>query len=160
MQAIKQLTKHFKAVHFGGNWASSNVKEHLEGLTWQQATTQIADFNSIATLTFHINYYVSAVAKVLAGGALVAKDAYSFDHPPITCQADWAQMVAKTLADAETFANLLAKLPEERLWEDFTDPKYGNYYANIHGIIEHTHYHLGQLVLIKKMVLAKANQEK
>jgi hypothetical protein len=28
--------------------------------------------------------------------------------------------------------------------------KYGNYYRNIHGIIEHIHYHLGQIVLIEK----------
>jgi hypothetical protein len=30
--------------------------------------------------------------------------------------------------------------------------KYGNYYRNLHGIIEHTHYHLGQIVLIKKLL--------
>jgi len=34
------------------------------------------------------------------------------------------------------------------------EEKYGNYYRNFHGIIEHCHYHLGQIVLIKKMLLS------
>ena len=46
----------------------------------------------------------------------------------------------------------MEQLPETMLWETFADEKYGNYYRNIHGIIEHTHYHLGQIVLIKKIV--------
>ena len=32
--------------------------------------------------------------------------------------------------------------------------KYGTYYRNFHGLIEHAHYHLGQIVLIKKLVAA------
>jgi len=44
-------------------------------------------------------------------------------------------------------------LPESKLSETFLDEKYGNYYRNIHGIIEHTHYHLAQIVLIKKLLL-------
>ncbi len=47
----------------------------------------------------------------------------------------------------------MEQLPEHKLWEDFTDKKYGNYYRNFHGIIEHSHYHLGQIVLIKKILL-------
>ena len=30
--------------------------------------------------------------------------------------------------------------------------KYGNYFRNLTGIIEHLHYHLGQIVLIKKLI--------
>lgn len=60
----------------------------------------------------------------------------------------------KTFADAENFAGLVEQLPESALWESMSDEKYGNYYRNLHGIIEHTHYHLGQIVLIKKILLA------
>ncbi|HAI83731.1 MAG TPA: DUF1572 domain-containing protein, partial [Chitinophagaceae bacterium] len=28
----------------------------------------------------------------------------------------------------------------------------GTYYRNILGLIEHTHYHLGQIALIKKII--------
>jgi hypothetical protein len=59
----------------------------------------------------------------------------------------------KTWKDAETFAGLIERLPESRLGETFADEKYGNYYRNIQGVIEHTHYHLGQIVLLKKLLL-------
>ena len=152
MQITAYIAKHLRDVHFGGNWATSNLKEHLADLSWQQATTQVHAFNTIATLVFHTNYYVGAVLKVLQGEPLNAKDAYSFDHPPIRSQEDWEKMLEKTWAEAETFARLIEPLPDERLGEDFTDKKYGNYYRNLHGIIEHLHYHLGQIVLIKKLL--------
>jgi hypothetical protein len=152
MNISAQMAKHFKEIHFGGNWTWSNLKDNLTDITWQEATTTIHSFNTIAALTYHVNYFVAAALKVLEGGELDAHDKFSFDHPPIESQADWENLLEKTWTDAENFASLVEKLPEEKLWEDFTDKKYGNYYRNIHGIIEHMHYHLGQIVLIKKIL--------
>lgn len=153
MSITKQIAKHFRDVHFGGNWTCSNLKENLADVSWQQATTKINSFNTIVALTYHINYFVDAALKVLEGKELDSKDEFSFDHPPITCKEDWEKLRDKCFTDAEKFVALVAQLPESKLWEDFTDKKYGNYYRNLHGIIEHSHYHLGQIALIKKMVL-------
>ena len=153
MNLTAQIAKHFREVHFGGNWTSSNLKDHLADITWQQATTQVYSFNTIATLVYHMNYYVSAVLKVLQGEPLNARDKYSFDHPPILSQQDWEKLLDKTWTDAENFVSLIEQLPESKLGETFSDEKYGNYYRNIHGVIEHIHYHLGQIVLIKKILL-------
>ena len=65
---------------------------------------------------------------------------------------DWEKLLAKLFADAETFAGLVEQIPESRLAEIFCDEKYGNYYRNLTGIIEHTHYHMGQIVIIKKIL--------
>jgi 1,2-phenylacetyl-CoA epoxidase catalytic subunit len=152
MSLTAQIAKHFREIHFGENWTVSNLREHLADVTWQQATTQVPNLNTIAALTFHINYFVAAALVVLEGGKLNSKDAYSFDHPPIQNQEDWQNMLDKMWADAGRFALLVEQLPESKLWETFEDERYGNYYRNIHGIIEHSHYHLGQIVLIKKML--------
>ena len=156
MNLTAQIAKHFRAVHFGGNWTSVNLKDQLTGLTWQQATTQVYSFNTIAKLVFHINYYVSAVSKVLEGGPLDAHDKYSFDLAPIQSEEDWQALVAKTFSDAEHFIGLIEQLPDSKLGEVFSEEKYGTYYSNLHGIIEQTHYHLGQITLIKKMLLQDA----
>lgn len=153
MQLAEQIAKHFREVFFGGNWTAVNLKESLTDVTWEQATTQIRSFNTIAALVFHTNYYVSAVLKVLQGEPLTAKDLYSFAHPPILSQQDWEALLDKTWMDAERFASLVALLPESKLWDNFSDAKYGSYYRNLHGVIEHAHYHLGQIVLLKKMLL-------
>jgi len=156
MNLTAQIAKHFRAVHFGGNWTSVNLKETLSSVSWQQAATQVYSCNTIATLVYHMNYYVSAVLKVLQGGPLDAHDKYSFDVPPILAQDDWEKLLDKTWTDAENFASLVENLPEDKLGEIFSDEKYGNYYRNLHGVIEHIHYHLGQIVLIKKILLQQA----
>jgi len=149
----RNIAKHFREIHFGGNWTGSSMKDQLKDVSWQQAITQVHTFNTIATLTFHVNYYVDAVLKVLQGGPLDADDKYSFDHPPITSEEDWQRLLDKSWSDAENLAARIEKMPEHMLWENVSDPKYGIYFRNIHGIIEHTHYHLGQIALIKKLLV-------
>ena len=152
MNLSQQTAKHFRDVFTGGNWTSVNLKETLTGVDWQQATTPVHSLNTIASLVFHIHYYVQAVLKVLQGNPLEASDKFSFDVPAIQNQEGWDQLVATTLADAEQFAVLVEQLPESRFKEVFVDEKYGNYHRNIYGIVEHSHYHLGQIVLIKKIL--------
>lgn len=147
------LAKQIREVHIDGNWATSNLKEILAEVTWQQATTRVGTLNTIAALTFHINYYVEALLGVLQGRPLTAKDAYSFDLPDITSQEAWESLVTKSLADGEEFSRLIETLPDEKMWETFVDEKYGNYYRNLQGLLEHTQYHLGQIALVKKMLV-------
>jgi hypothetical protein len=159
MNLPQQIAKHFRDVHFGGNWTSVNLKAALADVTWQQATTNVDSLNTIAVLVFHMNYYVSAVLKVLQGNSLDAHDKFSFDLPPIRSREDWDNLLEKTWKDAENFSALIEQLPESKLGETFEEEKYGTYYRNLHGIIEHCHYHLGQIVLIKKLLsqAAKTN---
>lgn len=157
MQLTQQIAKHFREIHFGGNWTCSNLKAVTANITWQQATTKIQDFNTIATLVFHTHYFVEVALKVLQGGPLVGNDQLSFDHPPINSQADWEAMLNQYWTDVEAFATLIESMSEQQCWEEFSEIKYGNYYRNLHGIIEHTHYHLGQIVLMKKIVQSTSN---
>lgn len=152
MNPSAQIAKHLREVHFGVNWTWSNLKDNLADVTWQQATTQVYTFNTIATLVYHMNYYVRAITRVLQGKPLDSNDKFSFDHPPILSPEDWQALLDAQWTDAETCAALIEQLPEHKLWETFTDEKYGNYYRNLHGLIEHTHYHLGQIALIKKIL--------
>jgi len=152
MNLSHQISKHLRDLHFGGNWTSVNLRDVLNGVTWEQAVTQVHGFNTIATLVYHTHYYVHAVSRVLQGNPLEAKDSLSFSHPPILNEADWQQLLQKVWSDAETFADLIEQLPDTQLDQFFTDKKYGSYYRNLQGIIEHTHYHLGQIVLIRKLV--------
>ena len=85
------------------------------------------------------------------GGNLEIRDQYSFDFPEINSQEEWQNFLIKFWKDSEEFANLVEKLPEEKLAEAFVNEKYGSYLRNIDGMIEHCYYHLAQIVLIKKI---------
>lgn len=148
----QHLADHFRQIHFGGNWTSVNLQEELKDTSWEQATQKVASFHSIAELTFHIHYFARAAMQVLEGDGLNAHDKYSFDVPTIQSQAEWLELQKSTWECATRFAELIESLPEDQLWEPFAEEKYGNYYRNIQGIIEHSHYHLGQIVMIKKLI--------
>jgi hypothetical protein len=156
MNITKQIASLFRNLYFGGNWTWVNLKDTLQDINWQQATEKIGSLNSIAVLVYHTDYYVRAVLNVLQGNSLDAHDKFSFDCPPIQDESDWQALVSKALENATLFASLVETLPDEKLEQIFFEEKYGNYYRNLHGVIEHTHYHLGQISLIKKMLQEKS----
>jgi uncharacterized damage-inducible protein DinB len=150
-----QTANRFREVILNGVWiANTNFKAQLSDLTWEQATTKIGNLNTIAVLTFHVHYYIAGLVNVFKGGFLDIRDKYSFDCPPIQSQADWDKLRNQLWQDAEAFADLVEKMPDKKLNEVFTDEKYGDYRRNIEGMIEHSYYHLGQIVLLKKMIMA------
>ena len=59
----------------------------------------------------------------------------------------------RALTNAETFANHVENLSDEQLNTSFVKEDYGTYRKNIEMMIEHCYYHLGQVSLIKKMIL-------
>jgi hypothetical protein len=152
MNTPAQLAAHLRQVYTGGNWTWVNLNDTLKDITWQQAATKVYGCNTILALTYHIGYYVTAITAVLSGAPLEAHDKYSFEHPPVNSQQDWEQLVNKTLSDAETYAALAEQLPDEKLTETFVLEKYGTYHRNLLGLVEHTHYHLGQIVILKKII--------
>jgi uncharacterized damage-inducible protein DinB len=152
MQITTQIAQHFRGIYFGKNWTSVNMQEILSGIDYKQATTSIANCNTIAALVYHTNYYVSAVLKVLQGETLNAHDKFSFDVPTIKSETEWEQLKEKSFNEATQFAALIEQIPDEQLLNVFSQEKYGNYYRNLHGIIEHTHYHVGQIAIIKKLL--------
>lgn len=160
MTSVQQIARHFREVYFGGNWTAVNLKDVLGEVTWQQAITQVDHLNSIAALVFHIHYYLSPALNALHGKPLNAHDQLSFNLPRISSDEDWQQLVTGFFADAESFAQQIEQMDEARLFEHFAGTsKYGNYYRNLLGIIEHTHYHLGQISLIKKIIKERSNDK-
>ncbi|MGE4513853.1 MAG: DUF1572 domain-containing protein [Chryseobacterium sp.] len=153
MSTTLQLAKRFREVVLDGLWiANTNFKHQLSDVTWEQAITKIGSLNTIAMLTFHIDYYIAGLVHVFEGGALEIRDKYSFDLPPLESQQQWEDLLNKLWNDAERFATLLEQMPDSKMNEGFVDEKYGTYLRNIDGMIEHCYYHLGQITLIKKLL--------
>ena len=122
-------------------------------MTWEQATHKVESLNTLLALAFHINYYIDGVLNVFEGGKLDIHDKYSFDYQHINTAKDWAALLNTLFENAEKFARHIEQMPNVQLEQVFVDEKYGAYRRNIEGMIEHCYYHLGQISLIKKMVL-------
>ena len=155
MDVTKNIARHIREIHFGDNWTDSAMQGVLKDVTWQEATDTSLPCNSIAVLVFHTNFYLRAVhQRVLDNNDFKFKHEDTFEVPPITSEADWQALLQQTWTDAEAFAVAVEQFPEDRL-EENNPPNLGSIYKKIHGVIEHNHYHLGQIVLIKKLLRSK-----
>ena len=149
------IANRLKEIFLNGYWiANTNYRDQLEKITWQQAIHQVENLNTIAAIIYHINYYLAGILTVFNGGLLEIKDQYSFDLQPIHSEADWNKLASELFDNASVFAIAVEKMPDEKLNEIFVNEKYGTYLRNIEAVIEHSYYHLGQIVLIKKLILA------
>lgn len=148
------IANRLREVFLNGYWiANTNYKEQIQSVNWRQATQKIGNLNTIADLTFHINYYLSGLLNAFENGKLEISDKYSFNLPPINSEYDWSKMVNDFLNNSEKFADTIAQMDDSRFDQPFIDEKYGTFLRNIEGIIEHSYYHLGQIALIKKMIV-------
>lgn len=153
MSKNRLIACRLREVLLNGRWiANTNYKEQITSITWQQAVQKIGDLNAIAALTFHINYYLAGLLNVFNGGKLEISDQYSFNLPPIQSEYEWKTLVDVFLKNATAFALAVEQMTASKLDEIFINERYGTYLRNIEGVIEHSYYHLGQVVLIKKLV--------
>lgn len=159
MDRSKQMASRLREVILNGKWISNtNYKDQLDDVNWEQATTKIGSLNTLAALTFHINYYIAGINYFFESGKLEIRDKFSFDLPTIRSEEDWESLRNSLYKNADRFSKYVEQLSDDELEKDFIDPKYGSYLRNIDGMIEHSYYHLGQVVLIKKMIIEKNNK--
>lgn len=152
----KDLANRLREVLLDGKWiANTNLKEQITSISWKQAIERVEDLNTIALLTFHVNYYLKGVLNVFQGGNLEIKDKYSFDMPKISSETDWLNLVNEFISNAEKFISHVEKMEDNLLTQPFVKEEYGSYLRNIEAQIEHSYYHLGQVSLIKKLIMLR-----
>ena len=153
MKETTAIANRFMEILLNGTWvANTNYKHELTSLDYQTAVATFDSLNSIATLAQHIDYYINGMLHVFKGGTLDIKDKYSFDFPLMESQKQWDDFLTRFWNNSEEFANLIEQMPDQKLKDVFTDEKYGTYQRNIDAMIEHSYYHLGQIVLLKKIL--------
>nr|WP_298792880.1 DUF1572 domain-containing protein [uncultured Allomuricauda sp.] len=153
MTKSKNLASRIQEVLLNGKWiANTNLQDQLRKTTWKQANYKIGDHNSIAELTYHINYYVAGILNVLNGGDLEIRDKYSFDMEKIESENDWQNLIQSFISNAHSIIEKISNSSENQWSELFVKEEYGTYQRNIEGLIEHSYYHLGQISLLFKLI--------
>ncbi|MEY4259467.1 MAG: hypothetical protein RL656_440 [Bacteroidota bacterium] len=153
MENNRELAKRFSDVILNNSWVANNsYKNQLTDLPLEVVLFKYQSLHSIAALTQHVHYYIAGILNVFNGGNLDIKDIYSFDFPPIHTIEQWHTFLAVFWTDAASFTQKLEEMDENTLNSIFVKKEYGTYYFNINTLIEHSYYHLGQIVLIKKLI--------
>ena len=153
MENNRELAKRFSDVILNNSWVANNsYKNQLTDLPLEVVLFKYQSLHNIAALAQHVHYYIAGILNVFNGGNLDIKDIYSFDFPPINTIEQWHTFLAIFWTDAASFTQKLEEMDENTLNSIFVKKEYGTYYFNINTLIEHSYYHLGQIVLIKKLI--------
>lgn len=150
------LAERIREVFLNGTWiANTNYQDQLVNTNWEHAIYKFENLNSIAALTFHVNYYLEGLIQAFEKGKLEIRDSFSFDMPEIKNLEDWEMLREQLFINAKYFANLIENFDEAHLEMPFFEKKYGTNERNIEAILEHSYYHLGQISIFRKLM----NQE-
>jgi uncharacterized damage-inducible protein DinB len=143
MRENYRIADQLRRAVYGEAWHGDAVFELLSGMTAEQAATRPAGGgHSIAELTLHIAAWMEAADRRLHGDpALLLGDD---DWPP---PQDWSAARERLRAACEV---LLTSIEKADLDAAVPGKAYDVYFL-LHGVIQHTLYHAGQIAVLKRM---------
>ncbi|MGI8950970.1 MAG: DinB family protein [Chitinophagaceae bacterium] len=150
MKISQLIAQHVEEV-VDGNWTDIFLKDVLKDISYKEAIgVPTGITNSIAMLVHHILYYNEIVEQRLKNLNPAFNNANGF-NVDINNEEDWQQLKQKCINSFKELANTVRQFPDEKL-EEINPRGNSTFYKMLHGVVEHAHYHLGQIVLLKKII--------
>lgn len=87
----------------------------------------------------------------IQGQRVIIPEHNGFNVGPLQNEEEWAALKADNLASAHELAQLVLTVDDKRLELPILTG-YSTTYKNLQGTVEHIHYHLGQMVLLKNLL--------
>ncbi len=153
MTETHRINIQLKQAHQGGAWHGPSLRELLADVTAAQAAQQpLPDAHSIWELVNHIRAWESIVNR-RAQGETVSTVPDELNFPPVTDSSESAWQAALQQLD-ETNRALRATIQQldDAKLNEMAPGKTHPLYFELHGALQHTLYHAGQLALLKKVV--------
>lgn len=151
MQTNKLIAEALTDVFSGDNWTDLNLQDALAEVGYQMAQSKVPfTENTIAKIVYHLKYSNETVLKRAQGFPVqYDNENEGFAAPLLNSEQDWQKLIKETMESAKILAEAVASFPQEKLAEEIL-PGFSSAYKNFQGVVEHAHYHLGQIVMIKK----------
>jgi len=147
MRAIERLLDQLNRTFSGPAWHGPSFRELLDGVTDEQAREHPIDgVHSILELVVHVRAAMDLVSERLAG-----------NPKELTTEEDWSD-VSRMQFDAAVdelehaqsrLFDAVARLRPEDLDKVVPGKSY-TIYVMVHGAMQHTTYHAGQIAILKK----------
>jgi len=157
---IDPLLGDLRRIYEGGAWHGPSVLDAIRDVTAQQAAVRpVPDAHSIYELTHHIGAWIGETTSRLQGNPPgMPADG---DFPPPSTNVDdaaWAEVCARLERRQAELLETVAGFDAGRL-DEAVDPKNRkdtsgpvSYRALLSGLAQHSAYHAGQIVLLRKAI--------
>ena len=137
----------------GECWIGNNAEQVLNGIDAKTAAKKGYDGgNSIWQLVHHITFWRKHVVKRIEKGMELPFEGPEFYQPPNPSEESWNETVQDFKAAYHLLREAILSMDGKKL----DQPLEGEgiqytYYKQIMGVMQHDAWHLGQIILIRKM---------
>lgn len=151
---IKHITK-LLGDHFEGDpWIDVTIIGELNSLTAKQAAAKTGILNSVWEIVNHMISWRKALIGRVKGKPVKYSDNNFISEVKDKSPAAWKRTISKFRESQNDITGFLKKSDDKLL--EIVSPTSGyTYYELVISILLHDTYHLGQIVLIKKLLTEK-----
>jgi len=152
MREVERIVDQLNRAIAGEAWHGPAVMEILQGITAQQAAAQASDgAHSIWEIVLHIEAWLRACRRRLAGDRAQLTDAEDW---PAVAEADgqaWERVKVSLEKAHDDLRSAILLLDDTKLDQPIIAGM-SSVYVTIHGAIQHSLYHAGQIAILKKSI--------
>ncbi len=156
MTETERIRDQFQRAFDGQAWHGPSVLSLLEGVTAVQAAAHpIPGAHSIWELTLHIAAWEDACRRRLEGDPAQLTDDENFPPVSDTSEGAWESAKAKLIDVHRRLLDVIAATDDSRLDQPIMDSAeipFSSAYVTLHGGVQHSLYHAGQIAILKKAI--------
>ena len=151
MSESKRIAQQMKQGFEKDCWAGPSLLEVLDGVDHKMASAKpIPNAHTIWEIVMHLIAGQSLMLRMITGeiAQRVAAGDWWYPVPRVT-KANWTSTLARLKKQEKELEKAVAKFPDDRLETPLVEGG-SSAYNNLHGHVQHTLCHAGQIVMLKK----------
>ncbi|HSS21949.1 MAG TPA: DinB family protein [Pyrinomonadaceae bacterium] len=150
MSEVERIADQLNRAIAGEAWHGPAVLELLACVTAQHAAARPpVGAHSIWELSLHIEAWLRACSRRLSGDRAQLIEAEDWPAVADSDEAAWQKTINSIKEAHEELARAILNLDDSRL-DDPVLTKMSSVYVTLHGAIQHSLYHAGQIAILKK----------
>ncbi|WP_289662334.1 DinB family protein [Flavobacterium panacagri] len=152
MSESKRISNLYQSIYNGNPWLEVNLANTLKNVTAEQAYKKAnPNLNTIWEIVNHLIQWRRNILERMQGEVIVTPDHNYFVPVLDPSEVAWEQSLQTLAKSQESWNTFFESFDDEDLAKIYVNNGH-TYYEHIHGIIQHDVYHLGQIVILKKLL--------
>jgi uncharacterized damage-inducible protein DinB len=152
MLESKRISNLYQSIYNGDPWLDVTLVNTLKDVTAEQAFRKInPNLNTIWEIVNHLIEWRKNILQRVQGKEIITPEYNYFISISDSSEEAWKETLAKLEKTQDQWNTFLTYFDDGDFEKIYINNNH-TYYEHIHGIIQHDVYHLGQIVILKKLV--------
>ena len=149
MTETVRIANELRLLHDGVSWLGPSIRDLLDDVDEMRARSRpLPEVHTIWELVLHMAAWLRIARERLLW--TTSRDASEAENwPPM--EGSWKDAQAMLAEETTALETAILAFPEDRLEDLAPAAQPQTFYVLLHGVIQHTAYHAGQIALLKKL---------